>query len=328
MSPELRPVGPDDAEWLADLLTECRPDEPTDPQVLRHQLANPTPGWTWRNVAVTSEGRPVGCLTAGHAPFELEPERWGRLVLDMPGDLLELAGWALEEAGCWLAEEGALVLGLAGWEDETGLWAAAEALGYRRDRLGRVSELDLRQHRESLLEAAARSRAAMAGQGIRLATLAAAGEPPPWGQITSLCNETEADIPSTKPIHPDSEAEVRKDLTRVDIRPDRVWLAWAADDLVGLSYLTFPPVRGHVWTDFTATARSHRGRGIARAVKMETLVQAADLGVAVVRTDNDEQNEPMLHINRSLGYRPLPGRLSYVKRPAATPAGGLAAVGA
>jgi GNAT superfamily N-acetyltransferase len=61
--------------------------------------------------------------------------------------------------------------------------------------------------------------------------------------------------------------------------------------------------RGHVSTDFTCVARSHRGRGIARALKMETIVQAIDLGVDRVRTDNDFRNAPILHLNEDLGYR-------------------------
>jgi hypothetical protein len=46
---------------------------------------------------------------------------------------------------------------------------------------------------------------------------------------------------------------------------------------------------------------------------METLAQAIELGVALVRTDNDERNAPMLHINEELGYTPIPGWADYEK---------------
>jgi RimJ/RimL family protein N-acetyltransferase len=59
--------------------------------------------------------------------------------------------------------------------------------------------------------------------------------------------------------------------------------------------------------------RSHRGRGVARAVKMETLAQAIELGVGSVRTDNDQRNAAMLHINEQLGYTPLPAYAEYEK---------------
>jgi GNAT superfamily N-acetyltransferase len=81
-----------------------------------------------------------------------------------------------------------------------------------------------------------------------------------------------------------------------------------------MSYLSYPPVRGVVWTAFTGTHRAYRGRGIARAVKLQTLAQAAELGVPEVRTDNDSENAPMLHINETLGYTTMPGYVSFVKR--------------
>jgi GNAT superfamily N-acetyltransferase len=81
-----------------------------------------------------------------------------------------------------------------------------------------------------------------------------------------------------------------------------------------MSYLAYPPVRGVVWTNYTATHPGYRGRGIARAVKLQTLAQAADLGIPEVRTDNDSENAPMLHINETLGYTTMPGYVSFVKR--------------
>jgi RimJ/RimL family protein N-acetyltransferase len=80
-----------------------------------------------------------------------------------------------------------------------------------------------------------------------------------------------------------------------------------------MSFLRFPPAGGPVWTGFTGTVASHRGRGIARAVKMETLAQAIELGVDSVRTDNDQRNVAMLHINEDLGYTPRPAFATYEK---------------
>jgi hypothetical protein len=72
---------------------------------------------------------------------------------------------------------------------------------------------------------------------------------------------------------------------------------------VGISQLAYPPVRGVVATDWTGTARKVRGRGVARALKCETLMQAIALGVDRVRTDNDSANAPILYINETMGYR-------------------------
>jgi len=94
---------------------------------------------------------------------------------------------------------------------------------------------------------------------------------------------------------------------------DRLWIAREGDEIVGVSVLEYPPVRGIVGTAWTATARRVRGRGIARALKCETLMQAIALGVDRVRTGNDGANDPILHINASMGYRPWVGSINFLK---------------
>jgi hypothetical protein len=59
--------------------------------------------------------------------------------------------------------------------------------------------------------------------------------------------------------------------------------------------------------------KEYRGLGVARAVKLETLGQAIELGVALVKTNNDLENSVILHLNESLGYEPLPGLITHLK---------------
>ncbi|HEX5582700.1 GNAT family N-acetyltransferase [Gaiella sp.] len=60
------------------------------------------------------------------------------------------------------------------------------------------------------------------------------------------------------------------------------------------------------FTDDTGTVAAHRGQGLARAVKVESLrkLRADHPEVEVVTTSNAEENAAMLHINRSVGFRP------------------------
>jgi predicted GNAT superfamily acetyltransferase len=46
-----------------------------------------------------------------------------------------------------------------------------------------------------------------------------------------------------------------------------------------------------------------RGRGIARALKYESMGQAIEAGYERVRTSNDSDNPSILRINEQMGYR-------------------------
>jgi GNAT superfamily N-acetyltransferase len=63
----------------------------------------------------------------------------------------------------------------------------------------------------------------------------------------------------------------------------------------------------HAFTDDTATVAAQRGRGLARAVKVESLrrLRADHPEVEVVTTMNAEENAVMRHINESVGFRPI-----------------------
>jgi GNAT superfamily N-acetyltransferase len=60
------------------------------------------------------------------------------------------------------------------------------------------------------------------------------------------------------------------------------------------------------FTDDTGTVAAHRGRGLARAVKVESLrrLRADHPEVEVVSTQNAEENAAMRHVNESVGFRP------------------------
>ena len=60
------------------------------------------------------------------------------------------------------------------------------------------------------------------------------------------------------------------------------------------------------FTDDTGAVASHRGQGLARAVKVESLRRLRDdhRAVEVVTTSNAEENTVMRHLNESIGFRP------------------------
>ncbi|MFL5955719.1 MAG: GNAT family N-acetyltransferase [Gaiellaceae bacterium] len=90
-------------------------------------------------------------------------------------------------------------------------------------------------------------------------------------------------------------------------RPPRVTVALERGEVVAFTdvRVSAPPVR-RAATDDTATVPAARGRGLARAVKLESLRLLRDErpDVEVVITMNAEQNHAMRHINTQLGFVP------------------------
>lgn len=56
------------------------------------------------------------------------------------------------------------------------------------------------------------------------------------------------------------------------------------------------------WSAMTGTRRAHRGRGLARLAKLDSLRRSRSAGRRRAFTGNDSTNAPMLALNRSLGY--------------------------
>ncbi|MFF1378143.1 GNAT family N-acetyltransferase [Streptomyces sp. NPDC058308] len=59
---------------------------------------------------------------------------------------------------------------------------------------------------------------------------------------------------------------------------------------------------GRYASGMTGTARAHRGRGLAKAAKNDSLHRAREAGCTEAFTGNDAGNEPMLAINKWFGY--------------------------
>ncbi len=91
-----------------------------------------------------------------------------------------------------------------------------------------------------------------------------------------------------------------------DTNASRIFLAVDAGVWVGVSVLTLD--RGQTYNFITAVNPSHRGRGIALALKLKAIKTAKALGYQEMRTNNLSINAPMLEVNKKLGFEKLPGR--------------------
>jgi GNAT superfamily N-acetyltransferase len=75
--------------------------------------------------------------------------------------------------------------------------------------------------------------------------------------------------------------------------------------LVSLASLVVDLERGRAENDWTATLPELRGRRFALLLKLATIRWARAAGIREIVTANDDDNVPMLSLNRRLGYRRL-----------------------
>jgi RimJ/RimL family protein N-acetyltransferase len=314
--PVFREATLDDAPLAADLITASYHLHAQDASVTAYRWERTRRGWSVGRYIAEVEGRPVAYLNWMHGPPDQDPER--HCQVDVALDRAHLDVDLLTYLYHWIADEaeatGSLKLEAYAAEDQPEMIEALERTGFERDRLEKVWELDLKRRGEQLVRDAREARTEAGKVGIKLLTVAEWPDPQGMTKLHALDDSTRKDIPTTFPILP----EPLEDFTRRAGAPDRPhdvwWIALAGERPVAMSYLRIGPIRGNAWTGYTCCDREYRGRGLARAVKLQSLAQAVERGVPFVYTDNDSENAPMLHINEKLGYRPRPGFVSLLKR--------------
>lgn len=305
----------DDAPFYADVYTAVHPERPTDPVVEQYFWGLPDDTYVSRRWVVRRDGQDVGVATFDHPA-------WARLQVPhgaIGGELLPRwrdswrLGALLAEMERRLTEDGAKRIAVRANEDDDVRIAAIAERGFREDRRGRRWILDLSENRERIARMTDQSRDRMRAEGIQLLTLDQSKDPEKYRKVWRTNEEATRDVPTTLPNVEESFEDTMRWLRSPGMHEDRFWIAREGDEIVGVSVLEYPPVRGIVGTAWTATARRARGRGIARALKCETLMQAIALGVDRVRTSNDGANDPILQINASMGYRETVGSINFLK---------------
>jgi mycothiol synthase len=310
-----RPATLDDTVFAADLATALRPDEPEDAASWRHWWESGDPEWTIERFIIERDGRPIGFANHHHAPWSKLPKKYGRIGADlMPNHRTEDAWAAAHEfIEGRSSGTGTEIYSTYVREDDERLMRWLTKRGYRAERGSKAWELDLVARRAAIEAMALLTRAKMRDAGIVIQTIDKDGDPDKFHKIHEMSEEAASDVPTTIPHVREPFEQFMKWFASPSVRLDRMWIAREGDDIVGISVLAYPPTRGNVWTDWTGTARKVRGRGVARALKLETVMQAIALGTKRVRTENDGANAPILHLNEEMGYTRIPGWVQLLK---------------
>jgi len=310
-----RPATLDDAAFASDVATAMHPDEPKDPAAWRHWWATDDPAWTNERFVVLRDAAPIGYARHNHAPWDQMKTRYGRIGFELlPEERTDAQlGTVFDVMEDRAGASGTRIFASYAREDDEWLARWLLARGYREERRSKAWELDLVAQRRTIEQMAAESRAKMRAAGITIQTIDRDGDPQKFQKIHEMSEEAASDVPTTIPHVRQSFEVFARWFDSPTVRLDRMWIAREGDDIVGISVLAYPPTRGNVWTDWTGTARKVRGRGVARALKLETVTQAIALGVKSVRTENDGENAPILHLNEQMGYVRIPGWVQHLK---------------
>jgi RimJ/RimL family protein N-acetyltransferase len=181
----------------------------------------------------------------------------------------------------------------------------AEARGFKIIHHGFESTLDLTEFQEDCFDDL---MARLQAQGFRFFSLAEAGVTDENKRKLYEVNRISGlDNPGNDETFPDFESFSKDVFDASWFRADTQILASHGDRWVGLSAIGIYPADNHAYNAFTGVLREYRGRGLAQALKIQTILLAIKEGMRFIRTHNDSNNAPMLAINRKLGYKPEPG---------------------
>ncbi|MEU3175149.1 MULTISPECIES: GNAT family N-acetyltransferase [unclassified Streptomyces] len=305
---DLRPEARADLEGFARVRHAALPFVLLTPESLAHDLTRLHPDARCRPLVAVADGEVIGTAQVHLTHESSEPGQGNINVYVHPGHTRRGAGTALVRAAeKHLTAHGATRL-FARVLDEPGNRAFAERHAYRASRTAHFLRLDLANGTLPPLQDPP--------PGVELRTGSDfADDPHP---LFALDAETSADEPS----------DVDTEFTDYEAWLEGTWLeeTWRhplfSPELTSVTVLDGRPAAfsaartdggTRYGTAMTGTARAHRGRGLAKLAKNDSLHRARAAGCTEAFTGNDTGNEPMIAINRWFGYEVCGTEVRYVR---------------
>jgi mycothiol synthase len=115
------------------------------------------------------------------------------------------------------------------------------------------------------------------------------------------------------PVRPPISAPSYEEWLEEEVSGPVTFIALDGDDVVGAAAV-FERADGLAEHGLTAVLRSHRGRGIATALKQALIHWASERGYRELTTWTQDGNATMQAVNLNLGYRPLPAVINVARR--------------
>jgi GNAT superfamily N-acetyltransferase len=305
-----RPATHDDAQFAAAVATAVEPDHPQVAEELLDRWINTEASSTVRRFIVQDSGLDRGWISLVQPIDVGESATYMNLLI--PSEHSALLPEAVNFGEAQAREMGASVLICGVREDNQPIVERLRGDGWTQERRERYWRLDLVANAKRIRDLQVAAQRKLRNTGVEIKTVADLGGESFLRRLLPVAHATIADIPKSVEYIPEPYEAWVVWMQPPAVLPERISVAVVDGEPVGYSYLAYRP--SVVETGFTGVLREHRGKGLARALKLETLVQAIDLGVPSVDTDNDSENAPILHINEELGYDELPGKLEFHRK--------------
>lgn len=325
MTITIRPLQlPEDYKGIARLLNSYWSEPTTADRLLEDDAKMYTKGHTYlnkdgllagydrtRRVAVTEDGDIVGYLLSWQAPWT-ELGQINNTLIVMESYRRQGVGQLLaRHAVLWSRELGATRLASEVWDDDKESLHFARQQGFSVERHTYQSVLTLEKFDWGSFNGEGLFQRLKQG-GLRFTTLGDEFTAQNEEKLYELYKETLVDIPGFLDEVPPME-EWRKWYLQVEgYAPDQVLIAADGDRYVGVTNVLYNPSTKGMYHEYTGVCRQYRGRGIGLALKMKAMQLGKQREAVYIRTDNDSLNEPILRINRQLGYEPLRGKYKII----------------
>ncbi|MET7274041.1 GNAT family N-acetyltransferase [Streptomyces flaveolus] len=299
---DLRPGVRADLEGFARVRHAALPYILFTPDSIVHALTRSHPKARFRSLVAEEDGEIIGTAQVGLVHDSPEPGQGFLNIYVHPDRVRRGAGGLLARtAEEYLAGEGATKL-FAWVLDEPADRAFAERHGYERRRSAHFLRLDLVN-----------------------GTLPPPSSPPPGAELRTAA-DFEDDPRPLFALDAETAADEPSDVD-YEFTDYRAWLAetWR-HPLLNRELTTVVLVDGRpaafsiahtsgtrYSTAMTGTAATHRGRGLAKLAKTDSLHRARAAGCTDAYTGNDTGNGPMLAINKGLGYEVCATEVRYVR---------------
>ncbi|MEU5777473.1 GNAT family N-acetyltransferase [Streptomyces venezuelae] len=281
----------DDAGFAA-VRRACVPAMLATPASVAFDRAHAHPDAGYRQLVAETDGEVIGTAQVGVAHDSPEPGQGFANIYVHPARLGRGAGTLLlRTAEEYLADAG--VRDVYSWVlDEPAHLAFAARRGYRARRSAHFLRLDLAHG------TLPPRREPPAGVELVAGSVFADDARP----LFALDAETVADEPSDVAAEFSDYEHWLAETWRHPLVSQELTTVALVDGSPAAFSLARADGAGRYSSNMTGTARAHRGRGLAKLAKNDSLHRARAAGCTEAFTGNDAGNEPMLAINRWFGY--------------------------